>query len=118
MAAVGYCFGAKYVVRFLNSEGFDAGYVAHPSFVDDQELAAITHPLSIAASEIDAIFTTEKRHQSEGILIKTNIPWEISLYGGVSHGFAVRGDLKDPKFKYAMEAAFAQALQWFRFHLK
>ena len=86
--------------------------------MDDQELAAVTRPLSIAASEIDAIFTTEKRHQSEGILIKANIPWEISLYGGVSHGFAVRGDLKDPKFKYAIEAAFAQALQWFRFHLK
>lgn len=30
IGAVGYCFGAKYVVRFLNGRGVDAGYCAHP----------------------------------------------------------------------------------------
>lgn len=106
-------------MRFLNTKGgLAAGYVAHPSFVDDDELSAITAPLSIAAAEIDTIFTTEKRHASEDILIKTNVPWEISLYGAVSHGFAVRGDLKDEKLRYAMEAAFEQAVRWIGFHLK
>jgi hypothetical protein len=44
-------FQAKYVVRFLKGNGlFDAGYVAHPSYVTDEELKAITRPLSIAAA--------------------------------------------------------------------
>lgn len=106
-------------MRFLNpTGGLSAGYVAHPSFVDDDELSAITAPLSISAAEIDTIFTTDKRHASEVILIKTNVPWEIDLYGAVSHGFAVRGDLKDEKLRYAMEAAFEQAVRWFRYHVK
>ncbi len=28
--AVGYCFGAKYVCRYLNGRGIDVGYSAHP----------------------------------------------------------------------------------------
>lgn len=30
IGAVGYCFGAKYVCRFLNDGGIDVGYCAHP----------------------------------------------------------------------------------------
>lgn len=55
----------------------------------------------------------EKRHESEGILSKLDVPWQINLYSGVSHGFAVRGDLSDPKIKFAKEQAFLQAVHWF-----
>ena len=49
--AVGYCFGAKYVVRGLKEgRGVDVGYVAHPSFVEADELKVIKGPLSIAAA--------------------------------------------------------------------
>jgi len=52
VGAVGYCTGAKYVIRWLKEgEGkIDAGFVAHPSFVDAQELRDIKGPLSIAAA--------------------------------------------------------------------
>ena len=52
IAAVGYCFGAKYVVRHLRpDEGkIDVGYVAHPSFVQEDELRDIKGPLAIAAA--------------------------------------------------------------------
>jgi dienelactone hydrolase len=30
IGAVGYCFGAKYVCRFLDGRGVDVGYCAHP----------------------------------------------------------------------------------------
>jgi dienelactone hydrolase len=52
IGGVGYCFGAKSVVRFLKKGpgGLDAGYVAHPSFVDAEEFKAIEGPLSIAAA--------------------------------------------------------------------
>ena len=51
IGAVGYCFGGKYVIRFLaEGKGLDAGFVAHPSLVKPEELEAIKGPLSIAAA--------------------------------------------------------------------
>lgn len=46
-------FNLQYVVRFLagqRSTAIDAGYIAHPSFVTEDELAAIQKPLAISAS--------------------------------------------------------------------
>jgi len=50
IGGVGYCFGGKYVVRDLQEGKLDAGFVAHPSFVEADELKAIKGPLSIAAA--------------------------------------------------------------------
>lgn len=51
IAGVGYCWGAKYVARFLaKGKGLSVGYMAHPSFVEEDELKAITGPLTIAAA--------------------------------------------------------------------
>jgi len=85
--------------------------------VDEAELSAITGPVSISAAEIDEIFTTPLRHKSEEILIKTKLPYQINLFGGVEHGFSVRCDLKVPVQKYAKEQAFLQAVNWFDEHL-
>jgi len=118
IGAVGYCFGGKYVIRFLKAgKGINVGYVAHPSFVEEEELAAISGPLSIAAAETDQIFPSEKRHKSEEILITTKQPYQINLYSGTIHGFAVRAELSNPVAKYAKEQAFIQAVTWFDEHL-
>ncbi|TVY20245.1 Hydrolase tropI [Lachnellula arida] len=114
IGGVGYCFGAKYVVRFMpKGKGIDVGYVAHPSFVEESELRAIEGPLSIAAAETDSIFPAEKRHQSEKILVETKQPYQINLYSGVVHGFSVRCDPSVKHEKFAKEKAFLQAVQWF-----
>lgn len=112
LGAVGYCFGAKYVVRHYKS-GIAAGYVAHPSFVEEDELAAIEGPLSISAAETDTIFSREKRHRSEEILKDTKQPYQIALYSGTEHGFAVRGDVGVKAQRFAKEQAFEQAVAWF-----
>ncbi|KAJ6444999.1 dienelactone hydrolase [Purpureocillium lavendulum] len=117
IAAVGYCFGAKaitnqYVVRHYKS-GIDVGFIAHPSLVEEDELRAITGPLSIAAAERDEIFPTDMRHKSEGILVGTGQPYQISLYGGVEHGFAVRCNEEIPVERFARDQAFRQAAAWF-----
>ncbi|KGO73417.1 Dienelactone hydrolase [Penicillium italicum] len=117
IGAVGYCFGGKYVCRSLKPGQIDVGYSAHPSFISHEELSAIKGPFSIAAAEVDTIFTTQLRHESEDILIKTTQPWQINLFSGVNHGFAVRADLSDPKQKWAKEQAFCQAIAWFNEHL-
>ncbi|KAL2862834.1 dienelactone hydrolase family protein [Aspergillus lucknowensis] len=119
IGAIGYCFGAKYVVRHLRPDlgKIDVGFVAHPSFVDEEELRAITGPLAISAAETDTIFPVEKRHQSEVILREIGVPYQISLFSGVSHGFAVRADLDDRRSRYAKESTFFQNLRWFAEYL-
>ncbi|OKL58795.1 hypothetical protein UA08_05860 [Talaromyces atroroseus] len=118
IGAVGYCFGAKYVVRHLHPDKgeIDVGYLAHPSFVTPDELKSIKGPLAISAAENDHIFPAEKRHESEDILKTLGIPYQINYYGGVEHGFAVRGSLNRRSVQFAKESAFMQAVQWFKEH--
>jgi dienelactone hydrolase len=49
LGSVGYCFGGKYVARFLaKGKGLDAGFVAHPSLTEKAEYEAISGPFSMA----------------------------------------------------------------------
>jgi dienelactone hydrolase len=68
--------------------------------------------------EIDEIFTVEKRRETEDILAGLTVPWQIFLYSGVEHGFAVKGDLANERGRFAKEQAFAQAVGWFEEYLK
>jgi dienelactone hydrolase len=88
------------------------------SLLEDAEAEAIKGPLSLACAEVDEIFPPEKRAKTEAILAKTKQPYESRVFGGTNHGFAVRGDMSDPKQKYAKEAAFTQATLWFDEFLK
>ncbi|MCJ1251284.1 hypothetical protein MMC30_008515 [Trapelia coarctata] len=113
LGVLGYCFGAKYAIRALGDGGADAAFVAHPSWVAAEEVRAIKGPLSIAAAETDRIFPAEKRHETEGILGEVGRPWQVCLYSGVEHGFAVRGEVGKKDARFAKERAFVQAVAWF-----
>lgn len=140
IGAVGYCFGGRYSVRFLRKGGgVDAGFAAHPTLVQSEEIESAEAPLSFAfageltislrmdgwilllifgTAEMDQVMPPEKRHETEAILQKKGISYETHLYGGNVHGFAVRCDLKDPKQKFAKESAYLQAIRWFDQWLK
>ncbi|PYH76349.1 alpha/beta-hydrolase [Aspergillus uvarum CBS 121591] len=116
VGGVGYCFGGKYVARLLKSRaegGLDVGFTAHPTMMTPEELAGVEGPLCIAAAQHDPIFPAEKRRESEEILGKKDQAWQISVYSDVEHGFAVRGDPKVQRARFAKEQAFAQAVAWF-----
>lgn len=113
------------------------GFTAHPSFITPEELEAIQGPLSIAAAgespcmneilrashsdnwqiETDPVFTTEQRHASEDILKKAGVPYQLNLFSGVEHSFAVRADLSKKWQVFAKEQVFEQAAAWFKYHL-
>ncbi|PBP17662.1 dienelactone hydrolase [Diplocarpon rosae] len=113
IAATGYCFGGKYVARFLAAgKGLDAGFTAHPSNVQDSEWEAIDAPLSIAYGELDASNTPTQRAAAEAIFISQNATFQTSLYAGAEHGFAVRTNITDPKKAFAQESAYFQAVRW------
>jgi dienelactone hydrolase len=51
IGAVGYCFGGRYVIRYLApGKAVDAGFIAHPSLVETEEVEKVANPLSIAAA--------------------------------------------------------------------
>jgi dienelactone hydrolase len=41
------------------------------------------------------------------------LPYQINLFSGVAHGFAVRGDPAKKIERWAKEQAFHQAVAWF-----
>lgn len=102
----------QYVARHFKN-GIQVGYMAHPSFVDEDELEGFKAPLSISAAETDTIFPADKRHRSEEILAKNGFPYQINLYSQVEHGFSVRGDPNKKTDRFAREQAFIQAVTWF-----
>lgn len=119
LGSVGYCYGAKYVARFsAQGKGIDVGCMAHPSFVEADEIKLMTAPLSIAAAETDEIFPAPKRRETEDVLKEMKIPYQICLYSDVAHGFAVRADMSDKRAKFAKEAAFLQHVQWLDEYVK
>jgi hypothetical protein len=50
IGAVGYCFGGKYVPRWMAAgKGIDVGFIAHPSGLERAEIEGVAGPISIAA---------------------------------------------------------------------
>ena len=109
----------QYVARFLaKGKGLDVGFSAHPSLTTVEELKAVAGPYSIAAAEIDNVFSKEKRRESADILETLSpLPYEMRLWGGAAHGYAVRGDIKNKRVKYAKEQTFLQAVNWIDYYL-
>jgi dienelactone hydrolase len=69
-------------------------------------LKAIEALLAIVAAETDGIFPATKGYETEAILKGPNIPYQINLYSGVKHGFAVRGDPAIPDVKLGIRLSF------------
>ncbi|KAJ4411170.1 hypothetical protein N0V91_001544 [Didymella pomorum] len=115
LGGVGYCFGGKYVGRWLKGDdsGLDVGFVAHPSNLLETEIQAIAGPLSIAAGTLDASFNATAKSRAESILNSNNITFQTNLYSQAPHGFAVRPNMTIAQQVYAKQASFVQAVTWF-----
>ncbi|KAI8935702.1 hypothetical protein NX059_007223 [Plenodomus lindquistii] len=116
VGAVGYCFGGKYVPRWLRGGGegsVDAGFIAHPSFLTEEEIAGVKGGLSIAAGTLDASFNSTAKGRAESILNQNNVTFQSNLYAQAPHGFAVRVNQSIPAQAYAKQASFVQAVTWF-----
>lgn len=118
LGAIGHCYGAKFSILGATENGyFDAIAVAHPSLVDIEEVKAIAVPILISAAETDPVFGPELRHETEIELSKLSkskgLRYQIDLFSGVSHGYAVRGDLSNPQVTYAKEKTLSDQICFF-----
>jgi len=116
--ATGYCFGGRYVFDLAFENIITAAVVSHPSLLQvpsDLEKYVTTSkaPLLINSCTVDEQFPLEASAQADKIFAKFEPGYKREYWEGCHHGFAVRGDLSDPKVKAGKEGAFKSAVEWF-----
>ncbi|KAL1837883.1 hypothetical protein VTJ49DRAFT_3287 [Mycothermus thermophilus] len=139
--AVGYCFGARYVLLLAaerpaaaggpGGEGRDdeeasrpktdgpqikAGALAHATLVSRNDFVGLKAPLSVVCVEDDPLFPDEVRMAGEDYMNQHGVEHEVQVYPGVPHGFAVVGEYQDANIKEAQATAFEQMLKWINEH--
>ncbi|OBT41463.1 hypothetical protein VE00_08075 [Pseudogymnoascus sp. WSF 3629] len=116
-ACVGYCFGAPYVCNELAGNTVTAGAFAHPAFLKEHHFFNLKKPLFLSCAEVDHTFGTPSRRRALEILQTEKKPYQLQLFSGVQHGFALRGDLENPYERYVKEQSLKGIVEWFDFWL-
>ncbi|KAJ4490760.1 Alpha/Beta hydrolase protein [Lentinula aciculospora] len=117
--AVGYCYGAIITFPLAIENKLNAAVVSHPSRITPERLQEYFNsskaPLLINSCEFDNAFPPEVCEKSDEIFGEDRfgpgykrVHWE-----GCKHGFAVRGDMSDPKVKAGKDGAFKETVEWF-----
>ncbi|KAJ6496229.1 dienelactone hydrolase endo-1,3,1,4-beta-D-glucanase [Mycena sanguinolenta] len=120
--ATGYCFGARYVFDLAFENIITTAVVAHPSLLqipaDLQKYVSESKvPLLINSCSDDELFPHEAQKAADEIFAGFAPGYRREYFDGCSHGFAVRGDLSDPKVKAGKEGAFKATIAWFMKYL-
>ncbi|KIM88132.1 hypothetical protein PILCRDRAFT_814036 [Piloderma croceum F 1598] len=124
IGTTGYCFGARYVFDLAFENVNHVAVVSHPSLLkipDDLEkyLKTAKAPLLINSCTDDSQFPHEAQAKADEILGggKFAPGYVREYFEGCSHGFAIRGDINDPKVKAGKEGAFEKSVAFFKSHL-
>jgi len=124
IGATGYCLGARYVFDLAFESVIQVSVVAHPSLLkipDDLEKYRTMSkaPLLINSCTTDSQFPHEAQAKADDILGggKFTPGYAREYFEGCTHGFAVRGDISDPKVKAGKEGAFEKSVAFFKSHL-
>lgn len=102
----------------MTADGFiSAGAFAHPAALTDEQFQNIMKPLLLSCAEDDHAFPAEKRQRAEKLLQEGGKKYQIQLFQGVSHGFAVRCNVDDPYERFVKEQSYRGIVDWFTFWL-
>ncbi|KAF9264325.1 dienelactone hydrolase endo-1,3,1,4-beta-D-glucanase [Marasmius fiardii PR-910] len=120
-AATGYCWGGRYTFDLAFESIITTAIVSHPSRLkvpeDLQEyLEKSKAPLLINSCTVDAQFPLEAQAKADEILGdgKFKPGYKREYFDGCEHGFAVRGDLSNPKVKAGKEGSFKASVEWLK----
>ncbi|KAG9775779.1 dienelactone hydrolase family protein-like protein, partial [Aureobasidium melanogenum] len=134
IGAIGFCWGGRYAIlqghaRKIDdrgaagqgpkpSGGVDAVYACHPSLLSiPSDLEPVAKPVSLAVGEKDSMLDLKSVDQIKEALEKTGVPFEVKIYKGQVHGFALRSDWSSDEDKKAMDDAEKQGIEWFNKYL-
>ena len=133
IGAAGFCWGGKHTFLLaadkpssrvkrhesqldptINLPLLDAAFTAHPSYIDvPKDVDAITTPLSIAVGDEDMAMKAPLVRKMKEILDEKKGSYEVIIFEGAKHGFAVRTHPEDEKEMECAKKAEDQAIEWF-----
>lgn len=112
---IGYCFGAKFAIQHLAKDGlFVTAALAHPSLIAVEDVENLVKPVLISTGDFDSSFTPDLRAKTIEILSeKKTVRYQLDIFQGATHGYAVKGDTSIPEIKYAKEKTIVDQIYWF-----
>ena len=131
LGAAGFCWGGLQTTKLTEQAAIvggrkpliDAHFTAHPAGMKPQQFIESYRrfkvPLSIAVGDQDFVLSKDnvatieagfREEYGEG----KNMSYEIKLYAGCGHGFAVRADEKKTVENKGAQQATSQAVTWFK----
>ncbi|RMZ66257.1 dienelactone hydrolase [Pyrenophora seminiperda CCB06] len=114
VGAVGFCYGGWAVFKLAADPALvDAVSTAHPSLLEQSEIAAVKVPVQVLSPENDFMYTEELKQATLETLPKTGVHWEYIYFPALTHGFAVRGDPSNEQQKLGLERAKRSAVNFF-----
>ncbi|KAJ3715325.1 Alpha/Beta hydrolase protein [Lentinula raphanica] len=118
-AAVGYCYGGRLVFNFAFENVTTVSIASHPSLLkspDDLEKYFSTSraPLLLNTCTVDDQFPQSSQTQADAIFGEGKFApgYKREYFDGCTHGFAVKGDMSNPKIKAGKEGAFKASVEW------
>ncbi|KAI0741665.1 dienelactone hydrolase endo-1,3,1,4-beta-D-glucanase [Daedaleopsis nitida] len=119
IGTTGYCFGAKPAWYLALKGTSTVTVITHPSRLSVDDLQDYFHktkaPLLINSCETDPAFPQDAQKVADEIFGGGRFApgYERTYWDGCTHGFAVRGDMSDPKVKAGKEGAFEATVKFF-----
>ncbi|KAJ4340582.1 hypothetical protein N0V95_007457 [Ascochyta clinopodiicola] len=117
LGLAGYCWGgfqALYIAR-QREVAVDAVFVAHPAKFEPAHARDVVEgggKLSFAHAEMDMALSMVKVEEVKGML-EGKEGFELRVYEGCGHGFAVRATPGKEREAHAADTALEQAVGWF-----
>ncbi|GAA6051561.1 hypothetical protein JCM3770_003472 [Rhodotorula araucariae] len=117
VAAIGFCFGGRYVADLVLDDAVNVGIVAHPSLLkvpdDIEALAKKDTPFLWNHATEDVMFNKDQQKLASEILKGKDAHKEIH-WEGATHGFAIRGDPTDPQARQLADGAFEESVKFLK----
>ncbi|KAH9931800.1 alpha/beta-hydrolase [Fomitopsis serialis] len=120
----GYCYGAPAAFYLAWSNTSHVTVVSHPSRLQvpgdlEKYRAESKAPLLINGCEVDSQFPPESQKIADEVFGDGKfVPgYERTYWDGCTHGFAVRGDMSNPKVKAGKEGSFEATIKFYKKHL-
>ncbi|KAH8105260.1 alpha/beta-hydrolase [Cristinia sonorae] len=118
IATAGYCYGARISFDLAYENIASVTVASHPSLLqvpqDIIKYKASKAPLLLNTCTTDPQFPIPAQQAADMILGNGQFEpgYERTYWEGCTHGFSVRGDIKDPKVKEGKEGAFKASVDF------